>query len=302
MSDPIKFNPFTQTLQNTQRLRILNGELTVEDKAVRAGMSGWNRFWTRGQYSQTTILQKMGKIYKNTQDELDKDRDVFKLNFLTLEGRATAQNEEFKDVNSIVRFFEAKSFIDVASFHKKFQKIDDKITQAVNDKRVQEETEEQKQDLPVNKNLSQVEQNQHKEQIDTDQEQLIPLDQIETDEEWLNAVDRVNDANTRLNAQIQSHKDQRQEQEKDAKIARVTKLWKDKFDSATARLEELKNTSLEDFKQQEIANMIAKNASQNDAEAYVEFGAKRLYDNEIDNLEKTISRLNTNLQNLNNSH
>ncbi len=136
--NPAIFDPFKDVLADGERLRLKDGVLTVENRDVRSTqMSGWTRFWTRGQYSQSAILKEMGKLYKQAQNNLgeDEQRDTFIKNFATLEGRATAQNEKFKDVSSIVRFFEAKSFIDVASFHKKFQKIDDAIIQAVNDKR-----------------------------------------------------------------------------------------------------------------------------------------------------------------------
>lgn len=139
MSNPIKeqkFNPFYVELDAGQRLRLKDGVLTVEDSTVRSSASAWTRFWTRGQYSQSTILKKMCKIYEDSQAGVDNDkkRNNFVKNFATLEGRATAQNELFKDTNSIVRFFEAKSFIDVASFHDKFQKVDDAVVQAAEKK------------------------------------------------------------------------------------------------------------------------------------------------------------------------
>ena len=137
MSSPINiqlFDPFKQVLADGQRLKFENGILTVEDSTVRRSTNAWIRFWTRGQYSQSAILNEMTKLYERAQQQLgmDEQRTHFITNFTTLKTRATTQNQRYEDKHPIIRFFKAKSFIDVAAIDAKFLKMDQAIVNATN--------------------------------------------------------------------------------------------------------------------------------------------------------------------------
>jgi hypothetical protein len=131
MSINIKiFDPFTDVLASDERLKIIDGQLTMEKSEVRREkMTACARFWTRGQYSQTAILKKMGQIFRESKLN-DKSRQTFLNNFEQLKVKAEQQNKDFKDVNPILRFFEAKSFIDITAFSNEIQEIDTKFLKA----------------------------------------------------------------------------------------------------------------------------------------------------------------------------
>ncbi len=260
--NPTAFNPFKDVLASDERLRLKDGVLTVEKSDVRSTqMSGWTRFWTRGQYSQSAILNKMGKLYKNLQNEMAEDehkdhRNTFIENFKTLEGRATAQNEEFKNVNSIIRFFEAKSFIDVASFHKKFQKVDDKITQAVNDKRQAEANEAQR----------------LQDEADAAEAQIRLQEQRQAQAEAAR-IARIEQQQADFDAQVKP-------------ITDNIELWKN-------QLETLNNTSVEDYKRDELAKLIANGTPAETAQEAIDYFGDQSYQDEIDNLKLKINMAET---------
>lgn len=106
---------FNQRLAADERLRIVDGDLIVEKNSVRSSTSAWTQFWTRGEYSQATILKKMGKLYKAAKKEKCDSIDAFVDNYRTLVTRAQQQNEKYENVDCIVRFFQAKSYIDCTS-------------------------------------------------------------------------------------------------------------------------------------------------------------------------------------------
>lgn len=138
----VEFNPLTQVLGENERLRILDGKLTVENSDFRKKeMSAWSRFWTRGQYSQSAILKEMGTVYKKAMNDGKSDQlnETFLTNYETLKGRAEAQNKAYEHEYAIVRFFEAKSFIDVTSADDKIKVIKSKL----DDLKLQEDQKKQ---------------------------------------------------------------------------------------------------------------------------------------------------------------
>lgn len=135
------FDPFTQVLAPDERLRLKDGQLIVEKSNVRSESSAWTRFWTRGQYSQSAILKEMSKLYKTAKKEQKEDHNshinnTFLENYRTLVGRAITQNVECSKLNSLSRFFNAKSAINVDKAYSQIELIDKDLAEA--------EAEEQK--------------------------------------------------------------------------------------------------------------------------------------------------------------
>ncbi len=129
------FNPFNHVLKDTERFRIKDGVLTVEDSTVRSNSSAWTRFWTRGQYSQSAIIKEMGKLYKAAKNDQLEDKschinNTFLENYKTLVGRAITQNVACAKMSTISRFFNAKSAIDLDKAYAQIDQIDADLVEA----------------------------------------------------------------------------------------------------------------------------------------------------------------------------
>lgn len=261
------FNPFTEVLAADERLRLKDGVLTVEKSSHRTEMNAWTRFWTRGQYSQSSILKEMGKLYKKAQEQIGEDekRDTFLNNFETLKGRATAQNEAFKDTNSIVRFFEAKSFIDVTSPTERIQKIDTEIlTQAENNRQRQAQ-----------------------------EEQRILDDARRREEEMAAAQERMANE-TRMREQANQARENQRIAEREARVQPI----RDNIGLLTKELEELENCPLDVFIQNEFDRLVAEGGDPvTTREALDHFGQEQYEDkifmskNKLELAESTLNAL-----------
>lgn len=141
-----EINPFNHKLATDERFRLKDGILTIEKSDVRVNSNAWTRFWNRGEYSQSAILKHMGKLYKAAKNDQLEDKtchinNTFLENYKTLIGRAVQQNNDCEKMNSISRFFNAKSFIKTDKAVNKFNEIEQDLKK---EEKARVEAEEQK--------------------------------------------------------------------------------------------------------------------------------------------------------------
>lgn len=271
MSNSIKaqaFDPFKNELADGQRLRLVDGKLTVEDSTVRSSASAWSRFWTRGQYSQTSILKKMSKLYKGAQDQISGDVDKqskFIKNFYNLENRANSQNEEFKNTNFLTRFFLAKSAIDVSSIRKKI----DTITLSFDQKR-QAEAQAADQKLQAE---AQAAQKKLDEQIAAQQK-----------------LDQENLRKAQAEAAKQAQEEQRLA-EREAEIKPI----KDKIEMLKNQIEELENCPMDEFLKNEFDRLVAEGRDPVKVQVALDHTGQMQYDHRTKNLKFQLSAAEINL-------
>lgn len=101
------FNPLTDTLHDSERLRLRKGKLFVEPSEHRKKMSFFGRLLTRREYSQRCILN----IFKEKVSEShlsDVEKKQFFTTYSSLVSRGEAQNRRYADRPRFVRFVKAK--------------------------------------------------------------------------------------------------------------------------------------------------------------------------------------------------
>ena len=132
MTNPIeKSLPFSQKLGDNERYRLKNGQLSVEKKSERSS-NALIRFFTRDEYSQTAILKVMSNLYKEAEQQQLADKKchltmTFLENYQALTYRAIEQNAKYQNTNFIMRFFKAKSQIDLTSSNSDLENIASKL-------------------------------------------------------------------------------------------------------------------------------------------------------------------------------
>ena len=144
----VAFDPFTQQLAADERLRIKDGILTAEKSSVRSSARSWIwLFFTRGQYSQSAILKKMSKLYRERCFNKHPITRTFSENYQKLIDRAKIQNKAFKNDHWIKRFFEAKSEIEIDSSSNIITKITKKLENQVEIKKTEEKIKQVQKDM-----------------------------------------------------------------------------------------------------------------------------------------------------------
>lgn len=129
-----EFKPFTQPLQNFERLRIINRTWRVEHVETRKRQCGIIRFLTRGQYSQKRILalvhQEAKKILSHRSYAPLENLVQFERNYSLLIQKAANQNAQFSRVSACTRFFQGKSEIKLTQHHRTLNQLRATIRQA----------------------------------------------------------------------------------------------------------------------------------------------------------------------------
>lgn len=122
----ITFDPFVTQLKATERLRILNGKLCVEDIAIRKKSNCFSRLFTRHEYSQQRILKKIQELgNRRIKDKnIPQDAVITLLkNYQELIQRAEKQNALFKSTSCLKRWFQGKSNIHLTVHQKAIQTL-----------------------------------------------------------------------------------------------------------------------------------------------------------------------------------
>lgn len=97
------FNPMTQKISESERLRIKHGKLIKEDNSVRNRTNWINRLFTRGQYDQAAILKKMKSIYDKTLKGKEPTSETFIQNYDLILKKVESNNLRYE--KSCLSFF-----------------------------------------------------------------------------------------------------------------------------------------------------------------------------------------------------